>query len=208
MISVLLVDDHRVVRAGLAAVLNLQPDMRVVAEAADGEEAIEQCRRAAPDVIIMDLRLPRLDGWRAASAILRENPSARILVFSSLIAEEHVYRALQAGALGYLTKDAGEREITEAIRRTASGRRTLPAHVVEALDRRLATDPLSAREIDILRLVAAGRANREIGQVLGITENTVKGYLKNIAVKLDAPDRTAAAVIALQRGLIDSTQPV
>jgi two-component system NarL family response regulator len=208
VISVLIVDDHRVVRAGLAALLNLQPDMRVVAEAADGEEAVDQFRQTAPNVVVMDLRLPRLDGWRAVSAIVRENPSARVLVFSSLIADEHVYRALQAGALGYVTKDASEREITDAIRRTAVGRRTLPAQVAEALERRLATDPLSAREIDILRLVSAGRANREIGEALGITENTVKGYLKSIAVKLDAPDRTAAAVIALQRGLIDFVQSV
>jgi two-component system NarL family response regulator len=203
LITVFLVDDHRVVRAGLAALLSLEPDLRVVGEAADGETAIAKCAELRPDVVVMDLKLPGIDGARATSAVLRNSPTTKVLAFSTLMGDESVYRALQAGALGYLMKDSSSDELVAAIRATHAGRRTIPATVAEALDRRLASDPLSAREVDVLRLVAAGRANREVGDELGLTENTVKGYLKTILSKLDAPDRTAAAIIAVQRGWID-----
>ncbi len=203
MISVLLVDDHRVVRAGLTALIHLEPDMRVVGEAADGEEAIRRYEALLPDVVLMDLKLPGMPGWRVTAAIRSRWPDCRILVFTTLIGDEHVYQALQAGALGYILKDADDTELTNAIRRTAAGQRTIPATVASALDQRLASDPLTARELDILRLVAAGFSNREAGERLGLTENTVKGYLKSIISKLNAPDRTAAAMIAVQRGLID-----
>jgi two-component system NarL family response regulator len=207
VISLLVVDDHKVVRAGLIALLSLQPDLRIAGEAADGEEAVREYRRLQPDVVLMDLKMPGGDGWRATAAIRREFPGSRILVFSTLIGDEHVYRAIQAGALGYVMKEAEEEELVAAIRATAAGRRAMPAVIAAALDRRLAAEPLTGRELDILRRVAAGMSNRETGESLGLTENTVKGYLKSIAAKLDAPDRTAAAMIAVQRGLIELPPP-
>lgn len=203
MISVLIADDHRVVRAGIAAIVKLQPDMRVAGEAADGESAIAAYRGLRPDVVTLDLKMPGLSGWQAISALRREFPDCKILVLTTLTGDEDIFRAVQAGALGYLLKDSSEEELAAGIRNTHAGRRTIPAEVSRVLDRRLSFDPLTAREIDVLRLVAQGMSNRELGVVLGLTENTVKGYLKNILSKLDAPDRTAAALLAVQRGLIE-----
>lgn len=203
MIRLLVVDDQKVIRAGLAAILNLQPDMRVAGEAASGEEAVGLCGELRPDVVLMDLKMPGMGGWRATAAVRQAAPGCRVLVFTTLMGDEHVYRAIEAGALGYLTKDAEEAELTAAIRATHAGRRTMPAVVAAALDRRLAADQLTAREIDVLRLVAGGRSNREVGEALGLTEHTVKGYLKSITAKFDVPDRTAAAILAVQRGLLD-----
>ena len=203
MIRIVVVDDQRVIRAGLAAILNLQADMRVVAEAADGEEAVRLCQEFQPDVVLMDLKMPGMGGWRATATIRQAVPACRVLVFSTLMGDDHVYRAIEAGALGYLRKEADEAELTAAIRATHAGIRTMPTAVADALDRRLAADQLTAREIDVLRLVAGGRSNREVGEALGLTEHTVKGYLKSIATKFDVPDRTAAAILALQRGLLD-----
>jgi DNA-binding NarL/FixJ family response regulator len=203
MITVLIVDDHKVVRAGLRVMVNLQPDMKVIAEAADGETAVRLYREHRPDVVTMDLKLPgKFGGWQAISAIRSAFPQAKILVLTTLIGDEHIYRALQSGALGYVLKEADESELIAAIRSTNAGLRTMPAAVVAVLEQRLAFDPLSAREIDVLRHVAKGRSNREVGEALGIAEVTVKGYLRSISSKLDAPDRTAAVMIAVQRGLI------
>ncbi len=203
MIRLVVVDDQKVIRAGLAAILNLQADMQVDGDAASGEDALPLCQQLQPDVVLMDLKMPGMGGWRATAALKQALPACRVLVFSTLMGDDHVHRAIQAGALGYLMKEADEAELTSAIRATHAGRRTIPAIVAEALDRRLAADQLTAREIDVLRLVAGGRSNREVGESLGLTEHTVKGYLKSITSKFDVPDRTAAAILALQRGLLD-----
>jgi DNA-binding NarL/FixJ family response regulator len=203
MISVLLVDDHEVVRLGLAALIDMQSDMRVVGQAGDGATAIRLYRQLQPDVVTMDMKLPDMSGSQAIIAIRRESPAARILVLSTLAGDEHIYRAIQAGALGYLLKAAGGDELAAAIRATNANRRTIPAAIAAALVERQRFDPLTARELDLVRLVAKGFSNAEIAAELGLSENTVKGYLKSVNSKLDAPDRAAAAIIAVQRGLID-----
>jgi len=203
LIRVVVVDDQQVIRAGLAAILNLQPDMHVAGDAASGEDAVPLCQQLQPDVVLMDLKMPGIGGWRATAALKQTVPTCRVLVFSTLMGDDHVHRAIEAGALGYLMKEADEAELTGAIRATHAGRRTMPAAIAEALDQRLAANQLTAREIDVLRLVAGGRSNREVGEALGLTEHTVKGYLKSVTSKFDVPDRTAAAILALQRGLLD-----
>jgi len=201
MIRVLVVDDHAVVRAGLVAVLHLEADIRVVAQARTGEEAVQLYRDMRPDVVTMDLRMPGNGGCSAIASLRAEFPNAKVLVLTTLSGDEHVYRALEAGALGFLFKDDDDGELAAAIRTTHAGKRTIPADVAAILAGRIGFEPLSAREVEVLRKVARGRSNKEIGEDLRISENTVKSYLKTIAVKLDAPDRTAAVMIAVKRGL-------
>ena len=200
MIRVLVVDDHAVVRAGLVAVLHLETDIRVVAQARTGEEAVQLYRDMRPDVVTMDLRMPGNGGCSAIASLRAEFPNAKVLVLTTLSGDEHVYRALEAGALGFLFKD-DDGELAAAIRTTHAGKRTIPADVAAILAGRIGFEPLSAREVEVLRKVAKGRSNKEIGEDLRISENTVKSYLKTIAFKLDAPDRTAAVMIAVKRGL-------
>jgi DNA-binding NarL/FixJ family response regulator len=202
VISVLLVDDHKIIRAGLAALINLKADMRVVGEASDGAAAIELCRQLRPDVITLDLSMPGMSGWQTTGALIREFPRCRILIVTSLVGDEDVYRALEAGALGYVLKEADGDELTQAIRNTHAGLRMLPRAVVSKLEQRLAFDPLTARELDVLRLIATGMTNRDAGSRLGLSEQTVKGYVKSITGKLGVADRTAATILALRRGLI------
>ena len=201
MIRVLVVDDHAVVRAGLVAVLHLEADIRVVAQARTGEEAVQLYRDMRPDVVTMDLRMPGNGGSSAIASLRAEFPNAKVLVLTTLSGDEHVYRALEAGALGFLLKDSDDGELAAAIRTTHAGKRTIPADVAAILAGRIGFEPLSAREVEVLRKVAKGRSNKEIGENLHISENTVKSYLKTIALKLDAPDRTAAVMIAVKRGL-------
>ena len=201
MIRVLVVDDHAVVRAGLVAVLHLEADIRVVAQARTGEEAVQLYRDMRPDVVTMDLRMPGNGGCSAIASLRAEFPNAKVLVLTTLSGDEHVYRALEAGALGFLLKDSDDGELAAAIRTTHAGKRTIPADVAAILAGRIGFEPLSAREVEVLRKVAKGRSNKEIGENLHISENTVKSYLKTIAFKLDAPDRTAAVMIAVKRGL-------
>ena len=201
MIRVLVVDDHAVVRAGLVAVLHLETDIRVVAQARTGEEAVQLYRDMRPDVVTMDLRMPGNGGSSAIASLRAEFPNAKVLVLTTLSGDEHVYRALEAGALGFLLKDSDDGELAAAIRTTHAGKRTIPADVAAILAGRIGFEPLSAREVEVLRKVAKGRSNKEIGENLHISENTVKSYLKTIALKLDAPDRTAAVMIAVKRGL-------
>ena len=201
MIRVLVADDHAVVRAGLVAVLHLEADIRVVAQARTGEEAVQLYRDMRPDVVTMDLRMPGNGGSSAIASLRAEFPNAKVLVLTTLSGDEHVYRALEAGALGFLLKDSDDGELAAAIRTTHAGKRTIPADVAAILAGRIGFEPLSAREVEVLRKVAKGRSNKEIGEDLHISENTVKSYLKTIALKLDAPDRTAAVMIAVKRGL-------
>lgn len=201
-IRVLIVDDHPVVREGLAAMINRRPDMEVVAEAVNGREAVELCRRHRPDVTLMDLRMPVMGGVEATQAIRREFSEARIIVLTTYDGDQDIYRALQAGARAYLLKDAPREELLEAIRAVHAGQRHLPPLVAGRLADHLAGNDLTAREQEVLELIAAGKSNREIGADLSITESTVKVHVNNILGKLGVHDRTQAVTTALQRGIV------
>jgi DNA-binding NarL/FixJ family response regulator len=201
-IRVLVVDDHPIVREGLIAIVERQPDMSVVAEASDGEQAVEAFRQHRPDVTLMDLRLPGMSGVEAITAIRREFPSARVIVLTTYDGDEDIYRALQAGAQGYLLKDTFREELLEAIRAVNEGKRRIPGGIATRLAERIGGNELTAREIEVLKLIVKGRSNREIASALVITEGTVKGHVNNILSKLGVADRTQAATTALQRGII------
>ncbi len=202
-IRVLVADDHPVVRDGLAAVLEVQPDMTVAGLAADGEEVVARHRELRPDVTLMDLAMPRLDGVEATAAIRAEWPEARILVLTTFDGDENVYRALHGGARGYLLKDSSTADLLAAVRAVHAGALHLSADAASRLAARAAAGPaLSRREVEVLRLVAAGRTNREIGGELCISEGTVKTHLLSIHEKLGVRDRTEAVVVALRRGIV------
>ena len=202
MIRVLVVDDHAVVRAGLVAVLHLETDIRVVAQARTGEEAVQLYRDMRPDVVTMDLRMPGNGGSSAIASLRAEFPNAKVLVLTTLSGDEHVYRALEAGALGFLLKDSDDGELAAAIRATHAGKRTIPADVAAILAGRIGFEPLSAREVEVLRKVAKGRSNKEIGTELEISEATVKTHINSLLGKLGVTDRTQAATAAIQRGIV------
>jgi DNA-binding NarL/FixJ family response regulator len=201
-IRVMLVDDHYLVRVGLASIIALEQDMVVCAEASSGEQALELFRRERPDVTLMDLRLGGMMGLEALQAIRRESPNARVIILSTFAGDEDIYRALQAGAMAYLTKSVERADLITVIRKAASGQRYMSPEVAERLAARLPRSELSRRELDVLRLVVGGRRNREIAQVLDISEGTVKIHVSNILGKLGAGDRTEAATTALQRGIV------
>jgi two-component system NarL family response regulator len=201
-IRVLLVDDHPVVRDGLRALLAAAPDIEVVGEAADGRAAIAAWRECLPDVTLMDLRMPGMDGVDAIAAILRTSPGARIIVLTTFDGDEDIHRALRSGAKAYLLKDAFGEEILAAVRTVHLGRRHVPPTVAARLAERPFGRDLTDREIEVLELIARGRGNREIGQELAIAEGTVKAHVNSILSKLSAQDRTEAAMIALKRGII------
>jgi two-component system NarL family response regulator len=200
-IRVLCVDDHRVVREGIASMVGRQPDMEVVAAAATGEESVELFRQYRPDVTLMDLQLPTMSGLDAIHAIRREDPNARIIVLTVFQGDEDIYRALKAGAATYLLKDALD-DLARMVREVHAGGRPLPPNIQALLAARSSHPELTAREIDVLRLVVKGLRNREIAVELGISEETAKVHVKNIFAKLDVPDRTAAVTVALRRGII------
>jgi two-component system, NarL family, response regulator len=204
-LSVLLADDHPVVREGLRAVLDRRPDISVVAEAGTGRQAVEEFVRHRPDIVLMDLRMPEMDGVDAISAILEEAPSAHIVVLTTYGDDEDVYRAMRAGAKGYLLKDAPRDELLECIRAVHAGRTLVSPAVAERLAEHLAVPELSARELDVLRLIGEGRANKQIAVVLGVSEGTVKTHVNGILTKLGAADRTQAVTIALRRGILRLT---
>jgi DNA-binding NarL/FixJ family response regulator len=201
-IRIMVVDDHFVVRIGLTAAVNAEPDMLVVAEAEDGPQAIERFRQHRPDVALMDLRLPGLSGVETTQAICREFDSASIIILSTYGGDESIHRALQAGAKAYLLKTTSHDDLLTAIRVVYSGRKHLPPEVAAQLAERLPNSELSAREMEVLQLIAKGLSNREIANALFVTEGTIKFHVINILNKLGANDRTMAVTIALQRGII------
>jgi DNA-binding NarL/FixJ family response regulator len=201
-IRVLTVDDHDVVRTGITAIVAHEPDMAVVAEAADGSDALAMYDQYTPDVVLMDLRMPRMDGITATRAILAAHPEARVVALTSYEGDADIYRALDAGACGYLIKDMTGAEVVAAIRTAAAGKRVIPAAVAGRLAEFTPRVDLTPREVEVLRLAAKGLRNREIARVLGRTEETVKVHLKHIMAKLDVEDRTEAVTLAMQRGII------
>jgi DNA-binding NarL/FixJ family response regulator len=202
-IRVLAVDDHPLLREGIRTLLAAQPDIELVAEASNGREAIEQYRIHRPDVTLMDLQMPEMNGVDAMIAICGEFPGARIIVLTTYTGDAQVLRALRAGARGYLLKNLLRKELLETIRLVHAGQKRIPPDVAAELAEHATDETLSAREIEVLRLVSGGNANKEIAAQLSITEETVKGHVKNILAKLGANDRTHAVTIGLKRGIID-----
>lgn len=201
-ITVLIVDDHAMLRDGVRSMIERQPDMAVAGEAGRGDEAVELFRKLRPSVTLMDLRVPGISGIEAIRAIRAESPDAHVLVLTTYDRDEDIYQALDAGARGYLLKDATRDELLAAIRTVHSGRRCIPAGIAEKL---MSSGPrlhLTEREMDVLKLIANGLRNKEIAAELGLTEGTVKGYIVNILRELDAHDRTKAVSEALKRGLL------
>lgn len=201
-IRVLLADDHPVVREGLAALINRRPDMMVVAEAASGQEAVDLFRDRQPDVALIDLRMPGVDGVAAIAAIRKESPGARIMVLTTFDGDEDIYRALRAGAKGYLLKDAPRDVLLDSIRSVYQGKAYLPSNLATKLAERLAGSELSKRELEVLRLMAEGKTNRQIAEKLFIAEGTVKMHVNSILRTLGVCARTEAVTLALRRGII------
>jgi DNA-binding NarL/FixJ family response regulator len=206
-IRILTVDDHPLLREGIAALVKAETDMKIVAEASDGEEAVQQFRRHLPDVTLMDIQMPRLNGIEAISRIRNEFPGAKIIVLSTYSGDVQVLHAIKAGARGYIVKGHVHRELLNAIRSVHAGHKRIPPEIAAELAEHAADDSLSSREIDVLRLVAAGNANKQIADKLSIEETTVKSHISSILSKLSANDRTHAVTIGLQRGIIDLDIP-
>lgn len=198
----MIVEDHQVVRQGFIALLRLVEGFEIVAEAPDGDQAIKLYRQHRPDVTLMDLRLPTIGGVEAITRIKAEFPDARIIVLTTFDGDEDIYRALQAGAKGYLLKGMSSEELIEAIRSVHSGKSRIPAAVAERLAERLSGPTLTGRETDVLRLIVSGNSNKEIASALFISEATVKTHVNSLLGKLGVTDRTQAATTALQRGIV------
>jgi DNA-binding NarL/FixJ family response regulator len=203
-IGILVVDDHPLLRSGIAALLTTQADMNLVAEASNGKEAIEKFRAHRPDITLMDLQMPEMNGLDATMAILREFPEARIIVLTTYTRDVQVLRAMKVGARAYLLKTMLDKELLDTIRAVHTGKKILSAEASYELAEHSTDDALTPGEIEILRLIAAGNANKEIGAQLSLTEDTVKGRVKSILSKLGANDRTHAAMIGVKRGIIES----
>jgi DNA-binding NarL/FixJ family response regulator len=202
MIRLLAVDDHALLRKGLAAVINAEPDMKLVAEASNGEEAVEKFRTHRPDVTLMDLQMPGLNGIEAMNCILSEFPDARIIVLTTYSGDVQVLRALRAGAQAYLLK-GHDRELIETVHAVMQGRKRIPPEVAVELAEHATDDELSVREIEVLQLIAVGNSNKQIADRLFVAEATIKSRVTNILSKLSASDRAHAVTIALKRGIIE-----
>jgi two-component system NarL family response regulator len=202
LIHILIAEDHLIARVGVKTIINTQPDMEVVAEAANGIQAVELFRKHRPDVTLMDVRMPGISGVEAVTAIRAEFPGARIIALSTYGGDEDIRRALHAGALAYLTKDVLHDELIRAIHAVHAGGKYLPPGVAAALEASALPAGLSAREMEVLALIVKGQGNKQIAYQLGIAEHTVKNHVKNILSKLSVDDRTQAATAAIQRGII------
>jgi DNA-binding NarL/FixJ family response regulator len=203
VIRVLSVDDHPLLREGVAALIGNQTDMELVAEACNGREALEQFRKHRPDITLMDLQMPEMSGIDAISAIRGEFPEARIIILTTHAGDVQVFRALKAGARAYLLKGSLRSELLETIRAVHAGQKRLSSEVAAEIAEHATDDALTPREIDVLRLVARGNANKEIAALLSLTEETVKSHISNILSRLGAKDRTHAVAIGLKRGIIE-----
>lgn len=202
-LKVMVVDDHPLIRVGIAAIVNARPDMTVVAQVESGEEAVALFPKCRPDVTLMDLRLPgKIGGVEAIAAIRKMHPAARFIIVTTYEGDEDIHRALEAGAQGYIIKGMPYQVLIEALQKVHSGGRFLPPPVARALASRMPDSDLSSRELEVLRLLVAGRSNKEIASELGITEATVKSHVSTILARLNVSDRTQAVVTALQRGLV------
>lgn len=203
MIRILTVDDHALLRKGIASLVNVEPDMKLVGEASNGEEAIEQFRMHRPDVTLMDLQMPGLNGIDAIIRILGEFSDARIIVLTTYTGDVQVLRALRAGARAYILKGHVHKELLETIRAVHAGKKRIPPDIASALAEHAADDELTAREIDVLRLIAGGNSNKQIADQLSVGEATIKSHVTNILSKLGANDRSHAVTIGLRRGIVD-----
>lgn len=201
-IRILLADDHHVVRLGLTSLLDFESDLEICGLAEDGVQVVEAYRQHQPDVVLMDMRMPGLDGVEAASQIRKEHPQARILLLSAFDTDHDIRRAIQAGAAGYLVKNAPPEELVRAIRAVHRGEAYFPNHIMDRMGDIDAVEELSARQMEVLGWLAKGLTNREIGSLMGITEDGVKAHLKAIFQKLHAADRAEAVAIAMQRGYL------
>ncbi len=201
-IRIVVADDHYVVRMGLVALVETEPDLQVIGEAADGAQAVELYRRLEPDLVLMDLRMPVKDGIAATREIRSQFPAARILILTTYDGDDDIHKALSAGANGYLLKNATRESLIPALRAVAAGQRWIPQEVASRLAARKMFEELTPRELEVLEKLAKGLANKEIADVLNISEYTVKDHLKNILGKLHVADRTEAVTAALQRGII------
>jgi DNA-binding NarL/FixJ family response regulator len=201
-IRVLCVDDHPLVRKGIASILANEMDMRLVGEAGNGREAVDLFRQYHPDVTLMDLRMPGMDGVQATQAIRKEFPEARIIALTSYDGDQDIYRALEAGVRGYMLKEMVHTDVLRAIRTVHSGKRLMPHEVAERLTEYFPQVALTPREVEVLGFVAKGMANKEIADRLGTASGTIKMHIQNILEKLGAADRTHAVTIAIQRGIL------
>ena len=200
-VRILVAEDHEIVRDGICAIINQQSDMVVVAEAKDGEQAVQLYREHQPDIVLMDLRMPTIEGVDAIAQIKSEFYEAKVIILTTYDTDEDIYRGLEAGAKGYLLKDTSAEELTTAIRVVNQGQKYVPPEVAMKLAERITTSELTNREMEVLKLLTKGNSNQEIGSILKITEGTVKFHVNNILSKLGASDRTQAVITGLKRGL-------
>jgi DNA-binding NarL/FixJ family response regulator len=201
-IRVLIVEDHFLARMALQSVLSVQKNLQIVGEASDGAQGVALYAELLPDVVLLDLRLPRMTGFEVLASIRKTNPAARIIVLSNYQGSEDIYRALRGGAMGYLTKDASGDEVLTAIESVVRGRRHVPVAVLNRLAERMPAMDLTPREAEVLTCITRGQSNREIGEALGIAEKTVRIHVSAVLDKMGARDRTQATIFALQRGLV------